>query len=73
VLGRQRAAHDPTDALHRALKVSEQIGCYAVLVRALHTKAAEFYAKFGFVPFVSDPLQLYLPIATIRDAADSGN
>jgi GNAT superfamily N-acetyltransferase len=61
------------DALHRALNVSEQIGCYAVLVRALHAKAAEFYAKFGFVPFVSDPLQMYLPVATIRSAADSGN
>jgi GNAT superfamily N-acetyltransferase len=57
------------DALRRALTVSDQVGCYAVYVRALHTKAAEFYVKSGFVPFVNDPLQLYLPITTIRAAA----
>ncbi len=59
------------DAMRRALNVSEQIGCYAVLVRALHAKAAEFYAKLGFVPFADDPLQLYLPIDTIRTASES--
>lgn len=58
------------DALHRALKVSEQIGCFAVYVRALNEKAAEFYAKFGFVTFASDPLQLYLPMDTLRAVAN---
>jgi predicted N-acetyltransferase YhbS len=57
------------DAFRRALIVSEQVGCYAVCVRALNEKAADFYAKFGFIPFVNDPLQLYLPLATIRAAA----
>ncbi len=62
------------DALHRALAVSDQVGCFAVCVRALNAKAAEFYGRYGFVPFVSDPLQLYLPLATIRAAStNKGN
>jgi GNAT superfamily N-acetyltransferase len=54
------------DALHRVLAVSQQIGCYAVLVRALNTKAAEFYAKFSFEPLPGNPLELYLPLATLQ-------
>lgn len=59
------------DALHRALAVSLQIGCYAVCVRALHESAAAFYAKFGFVPFEADPLGLFLPVATLQAASTS--
>lgn len=57
------------DALHRALSVSAQIGCYAVCVRALHDKAAKFYAKFGFSPLPEDPFALYLAVANLHAAA----
>lgn len=59
------------DALHRALAVSQQIGCYAVFVQALNTKAAEFYAKFGFEPLPDDPLKLVLPLVTLGNSTPS--
>jgi predicted N-acetyltransferase YhbS len=55
------------DALHRALVVSKQIGCYAVSVQALNTTVAAFYAKFSFEPLPDDPLRLYLLLATLRE------
>lgn len=57
------------DALHRAFDASETVGLFAVYVRAIDANAAAFYSKFGFIPFVSDPLQLYLRIAELRGAA----
>jgi len=61
------------DALHRVLGVSQQIGCYAVLVRALNAKAAEFYAKFSFEPLPENPLELYLPLTTLRAGEQDAN
>lgn len=61
------------DALHRALDVSKQVGCYAVYVVALNEKAAAFYRKFGFIPFVDDPFRLYLPVTTIQSADEANH
>ena len=54
------------DAFHRCLAVSTQIGIHAVFVKAIDTGAAEFYQHFGFLPLVDSPLELYLPISTLR-------
>ena len=59
------------DALHRALGASEAVGLFAVYVVALNEKAAEFSRHFGFVPFPSDPLKLFLTFADLRAAASS--
>lgn len=57
------------DALDRSVKTSEQAGGYAVEVVALDQNAAEFYAKYGFVPLDdNNPLHLYLTIQTIRNS-----
>jgi predicted GNAT family N-acyltransferase len=53
------------DALKRALKNTEQVASVAVVVEAIDPKAARFYQKYGFVPFVSNPSRLYLPMNLI--------
>jgi GNAT superfamily N-acetyltransferase len=54
------------DALERAFKASEQLGIYAVEVRALNDRARNFYLKYGFMPLLDDEFHLYLPMKTIR-------
>jgi GNAT superfamily N-acetyltransferase len=54
------------DALRRARLVSEQIGVYAVEVRAIDELARKFYLKYGFTELKDDRLHMYLPISVIR-------
>lgn len=54
------------DALKRAVQASEQLGIYAVEVRALNDSARNFYLKYGFTPLLDDEFHLYLPMKTIR-------
>jgi len=54
------------DALKRSFIQSKQVGSLAVVVDALNDNAARFYHKFGFIPFPSQPLRLFLPIKTIN-------
>ncbi len=53
-------------ALQEALGLSQRVGAHAVVVEALHDRAAEFYQRFDFAPFEDNPLRLYLPMASIR-------
>lgn len=54
------------DALKRAAQASEQLGIYAVEVRALNENARRFYLKYGFTSLLDDEMHLYLPMKTIR-------
>lgn len=53
------------DALLRAVKVSQEIGVFAVRVDAIDLTAKEFYLKYEFIPFKDRLLSLFLPITTI--------
>ena len=55
------------DALQRALDLSSILGIHAVEVNALDEMAAAFCRKYGFVPRLDDPLDLYLPLSTIEN------
>ena len=44
----------------------DTIGVYAVVVDALHDRAGAFCERYGFVPFPSRPLRLYLPLRTFE-------
>jgi ribosomal protein S18 acetylase RimI-like enzyme len=52
--------------LARALSISQQLGVYCVDLRAIDERAKGFYMRYGFVALESDPLHLYLPIATVE-------
>ncbi len=53
------------DALLRIIKVSQDIGVFAVRVDAINNSAKEFYLKHEFIPFQEQPLSLFLPLETI--------
>ena len=54
------------DAIHRVVRAGDTIGVYAVVVDALHERAGAFYERYGFLPFPSRPLRLYLPLRTFE-------
>jgi hypothetical protein len=58
-------------ALGIALEFSERVGLYAVVVDAKNAQAKAFYSAYGFIATLSDPLCLYLPIATLHQTAPS--
>ena len=45
--------------------------CFALIVDAIDDHAAEFYRRLGFREFMSKPLALFLPIATVLQAIDA--
>ncbi|MDI6793633.1 MAG: GNAT family N-acetyltransferase [bacterium] len=53
------------DALRRSARVSEELGIYAVTVDALDHKAKSFYAQYGFVEIIGDPMHLYIEMKVI--------
>lgn len=56
------------DAFAKARDVAEIAGTHAVLVDALHDKAADFYKKYGFVQLVDAPRTLVLSMAVVRNS-----
>jgi predicted N-acetyltransferase YhbS len=53
-------------ALRKAVQAADLLGFYAVEVEAKSPAAEAFYRKHGFRALRDDPLQLVLPIATLR-------
>lgn len=56
------------DAVLRTLQVADIVGCRALLVHALHEKAAEFYDAAGFQPSPMDPLVYMLRLTDAKEA-----
>jgi GNAT superfamily N-acetyltransferase len=56
------------DAVHRVVRAGSAVAIYAVIVDALNDAAARFHARYGFVPFASDPQRLVLPLDTFVKA-----
>jgi GNAT superfamily N-acetyltransferase len=59
------------DAMLRALAAAEQVGIRVLLVHALDAKARTFYARFGFEPSPTDPLNLQMLIKDVRASLDA--
>ena len=53
------------DALKRAYMATQQIASTAVVVEAIDKNAVNFYKKYGFISFKSNPNRLYLAMHTI--------
>lgn len=55
------------DALKRSEKATQEIGSWAVLVRAKDERAKAFYKKYGFEEFADWPMYLFIPMKQIRE------
>ena len=56
------------NAIERILRVSEHLGIIGFFVDAKNHGARSFYQQFGFIPLPDNPLELFLPLATLRKA-----
>jgi ribosomal protein S18 acetylase RimI-like enzyme len=58
------------DALHRVLDAAETLAVYALVVDAKNDDARAFYERYGFMRFSDTPSRLFIPIETLRRAAE---
>ena len=56
------------NAIERILRVSEHLGIIGFFVDAKNDEARTFYEQFGFIPLPDNPLELFLPLATLSRA-----
>jgi hypothetical protein len=54
------------NAIERIVTVSENLGVIGFFVDAKDDKAQAFYMQFGFIELPDNPMELFLPIATLR-------
>lgn len=52
----------------RALTVAAEVGGVALAIDAKDAAAASWYARFGAMALIDDPLKLILPLATVAEA-----
>lgn len=57
-------------ALSRAVRISSEIGIFAVIVDAMDQQAKDFYLKYGFISLKDAEFSLILPIKTIIASRD---
>ncbi len=57
-------------AAERALAVAEEVGGVALAIDAKDEDAAKWYERFGALRLRDEPLQLLLPLATVRMAIE---
>ena len=55
-----------SEAIHRTALIAEQAGVIGLFVDAKNDAARRFYDRYGFMAIPQHPLQLFLPIETIR-------
>jgi GNAT superfamily N-acetyltransferase len=56
------------DAIRRVIEASRSLAVFAIVVEATDESAADFYRDFGFVPFPSRPLRLFMPASDAAEA-----
>jgi GNAT superfamily N-acetyltransferase len=57
----------------RALAVAEAVGGVALAIDAKDSRAARWYARFGALALLDDPLKLILPLVTIANAINTAS
>lgn len=58
------------DALHRTLRIAEEMGVFAVHTHAIDDEAKAFYEKFGFRAMLDQPRHMFLPMETVQKQLD---
>lgn len=56
------------EAMKRTLAVAENIGIIGFFVDAKNPRAVEYYRQFGYIDLPSTPLELFLPLDSLRPA-----
>jgi len=60
--------HMLINAIERVIRVSQHLGIIGFFVDAKDDDAKVYYEQFGFIPLPDNPLELFLPLATLRNA-----
>lgn len=68
VQGRGYGAALLHEALRRVVLGADQFGVVAVFVDAKDEVARDYYQRFGFPSFPENPLEMFLPMGTVRSA-----
>ncbi len=63
--------HMIINAIERIITVSENLGIIGFFVDAKNEDAKAYYAQFGFIPLIDNPLELFLPLETLRQAYET--
>jgi predicted N-acetyltransferase YhbS len=63
--GGRLGEHLLLDAMQKVLTHSAALGTVMLIVDAMDEGLAAYYREFGFIPFPTDPLRLFIPVATI--------
>ncbi len=61
------------EAMKKTLLVAENIGIIGFFVDAKHHAARTYYEQFGFISFREEPLEMFLPLATLRQVLTAQN
>jgi len=64
-------AHMMVNAIERIISVSENLGIIGFFVDAKTGEAKAYYEQFGFIPLPYNPLELFLPLDTLRQAYET--
>lgn len=59
------------EAMKRTLAVAENIGIIGFFVDAKSQAAREYYEQFGFIALSDNPLELFLPLRSIKAAMEA--
>jgi predicted N-acetyltransferase YhbS len=59
--------------MRKVIEVFESAGGIGLFVDAKDAAAGAYYELFGFVPLPENPLQLFLPLATLRKALEGAS
>ena len=63
--------HMMINAVEQVIRVSQNLGIIGFFVDAKDNEAKAYYEQFGFIQLPDNPLELFLPLATLRNAYDT--